>query len=1062
MGNISSMSEPIPFALQMSLIKVADKLPFSRYAIPAVAGLGATGVYDQLAFPKDPNPFSDYRRGLNTVFNLGMTTGGAALLHGGIGKGPAGAGAVAAGLGMMVTPPIKDLALMAQKPVHDVSKTMDNVNRNSQIGLGLGAAAVGLGGLGLAKYISSKAKQDSPRVKITLPTKNPHDRETVVDMPLNNDAIPPRTLLRMEQQMRRQLRAETRERALKRDPNTGKLIPIDEWNRMYGQQSMKAASFEDMMFAMEKKAGLAGAAKTMASLTPGVSPSALPDVGESQSGAGAVKGPMSIQGNPEDQAAAALAEEEQLGKVDELTGQLADGVSAQQNLEAELNQAKLDNSHKDQLHQQQLEQHKTQAQQEAAQVKAEAAAQVQDHQRAVAEAEHSAEIEKQKASLQVEMHKAQNNIAAAAASAQNPTGVSPALSNQLKGAVSSISKLAAYGIMWKSAAPVPPPTTTGAAGTQPPAPTAPQPNPAAGGVPAAQRQAKPAPVAPPAAPAAPPAAPTPAQGVASPPPAPPVAPAPPNPAATNTIRPGYSAATLAAEQTVPPELAKTITQEQWAAMDHKTRVNSVFNSQGQARNTSLQQQRAALQEELKGLSNAGGYSTAVKQIWENPDDPNAQGDFFGKSDNDDNSWIGNKLRGWGNEHLSNVGRSAIQAYAKNEAADNYNAQLQKSIGLNDNNVGWFNEGYNNTIGSMFNPFGNSGQIKKDQIARNVLNDKVKAYHAARAAAGTDFNTTTNALRGWGSSGARVLEDASYLYGGAALKAPGWGAKALGMGKALLPGVAAAGAGWALDPNVSHSMPNENAGNAEAMKSKYYYGPGAKAIPSAVNPQNTLPMPSAIPSSMQISGGPVAQPGWSPNGGGGAPTAQPFAPGFGPGSNSPWDQVRSRIEKQGGVTHRTGYMTSKAGQSMSHLTNVRGRTIMLKQAVGATLGMNGKPQYGPEPQGPPRPGPYSQKYAPGAMDRMPGPSQIPMRAAQINGYTHQEAFRDVVSKANEFGGPVKNFLFNTAMPLANVGMQMFGLPSLMPTAKHPATGVEIPPSNMPAQQTLAGMGVRTQF
>ncbi len=89
-----------------------------------------------------------------------------------------------------------------------------------------------------------------------------------------------------------------------------------------------------------------------------------------------------------------------------------------------------------------------------------------------------------------------------------------------------------------------------------------------------------------------------------------------------------------------------------------------------------------------------------------------------------------------------------------------------------------------------------------------------------------------------------------------------------------------------------------------------------------------------------------------------------------------------------------------------------------------------------------------------------PQPVPLQAAQINGYLRPEQFRGAHSNAMEFGSPMKNFLFNYGMPLADMGLKMFNLPGILPTARAPFRSTDMmrqpPRSNA---EILAGMGVR---
>ena len=147
----------------------------------------------------------------------------------------------------------KDLMVKAMPALDSVQKNMNTqrqaakdttANQNLALagGAALGAGALGIGGAALLKYLSTKDRVNGPRMHVTLPTKNPNDRETEVDMPMDDDSISPAQQERLHRDVRKRLRGETRERTLKLDPETRKLISLDQWERKFGDQAPKTAS----------------------------------------------------------------------------------------------------------------------------------------------------------------------------------------------------------------------------------------------------------------------------------------------------------------------------------------------------------------------------------------------------------------------------------------------------------------------------------------------------------------------------------------------------------------------------------------------------------------------------------------------------------------------------------------------------------------------------------------------------------------------------------------------------------------------------------------------------
>jgi GNAT superfamily N-acetyltransferase len=80
------------------------------------------------------------------------------------------------------------------------------------------AAALGLGAYGISKAL--KGRDEQGRLKVTLPTKNPGDSETVVDLPFDQaTALTSALRNRIELDARRRLYAESKERVRSRKPS---------------------------------------------------------------------------------------------------------------------------------------------------------------------------------------------------------------------------------------------------------------------------------------------------------------------------------------------------------------------------------------------------------------------------------------------------------------------------------------------------------------------------------------------------------------------------------------------------------------------------------------------------------------------------------------------------------------------------------------------------------------------------------------------------------------------------------------------------------------------------
>lgn len=183
-------------------------------------------------------------RNLMNIVNFALGAGGAATARKGFqqmgvaGQSGPGAAKVGLGLGTMITGPIiKDLAMDSHKAIHGIdrlSKDLPQAVKDAQPtpfeipksllygALGLGAAGLGVGGLAAYRSMqANKAREAAARggrIKVTLPTKNPGDSETTIDMPAG--AFPMSQALegRINRDTRQRLLLETRNRTKHRKP----------------------------------------------------------------------------------------------------------------------------------------------------------------------------------------------------------------------------------------------------------------------------------------------------------------------------------------------------------------------------------------------------------------------------------------------------------------------------------------------------------------------------------------------------------------------------------------------------------------------------------------------------------------------------------------------------------------------------------------------------------------------------------------------------------------------------------------------------------------------------
>ena len=216
-----------------------EKEAFSGRAQALHALLGATGTaafFDQAANPE---------RSLSSTLKPWewdkerLQMGGLNALLGGLGgrqigqglSGPKDPSAMYSGLTAIALAPVKDLALKGVGTLHNVDEAAKKFAETEGGAAGhlsnvptaawLGASGLGLGGLALLAY-NAKRKADfrreelelkgKGRVTITLPTKDPNDNETQVELPIEDFNLSNALRGRLGRDVRRRLHEETKQR----------------------------------------------------------------------------------------------------------------------------------------------------------------------------------------------------------------------------------------------------------------------------------------------------------------------------------------------------------------------------------------------------------------------------------------------------------------------------------------------------------------------------------------------------------------------------------------------------------------------------------------------------------------------------------------------------------------------------------------------------------------------------------------------------------------------------------------------------------------------------------
>lgn len=122
----------------------------------------------------------------------------------------------------------------------------------------LGGGALGLGALALAKYLGSKSEiniTDRPKYKLHIPGKKGDPTTAAeVEMPLDDLGFSPSLVEGLNRAVRVRARKNIRANSFKRNPETGKLMPYEDWEKLYGPKARAAQTAADNA-QQEKAAG---------------------------------------------------------------------------------------------------------------------------------------------------------------------------------------------------------------------------------------------------------------------------------------------------------------------------------------------------------------------------------------------------------------------------------------------------------------------------------------------------------------------------------------------------------------------------------------------------------------------------------------------------------------------------------------------------------------------------------------------------------------------------------------------------------------------------------------
>lgn len=233
-------------ALHIPVIKAgSEKKAMQLIKNPAVlGGVGNAALWDYLSQESQPwqkeywADTSRHRMGMALLNSLLGAGGGHAIGKGlsGLSKGTAGAGeALAGGAGTIALSPVKDLILNLLPASSKVGPALEQASKAPKRFLeGLSTnqkllgGGLGLAGLLTAGYLGSKgvkavndlakAQQSRAggRVRVALPTKDPNDEETSIELPIEDLEVSKSQFEKLQRDLRRRIRKETKERTVQR------------------------------------------------------------------------------------------------------------------------------------------------------------------------------------------------------------------------------------------------------------------------------------------------------------------------------------------------------------------------------------------------------------------------------------------------------------------------------------------------------------------------------------------------------------------------------------------------------------------------------------------------------------------------------------------------------------------------------------------------------------------------------------------------------------------------------------------------------------------------------
>ena len=196
----------------------------------------------------------DRLRSLNLGLNALLgAAGGRALLKGNLKDSTMALGGIIGKdlmLNLQPTPGKINQALDATKGLADMSKATASNSRNLNILLGLlGAGALATGAVATGKYLTRKdPKAEMGKIKLKMPgLKKDPNTSAEVELPIDMPNLSPALIEGLNRGVRLQARKNVRANSFKRDPQTGKLVPYEEWKAKQVNKSTEPQTSDNVV-----------------------------------------------------------------------------------------------------------------------------------------------------------------------------------------------------------------------------------------------------------------------------------------------------------------------------------------------------------------------------------------------------------------------------------------------------------------------------------------------------------------------------------------------------------------------------------------------------------------------------------------------------------------------------------------------------------------------------------------------------------------------------------------------------------------------------------------------